>query len=80
MLSIQAVRGLPRLRAPGMVPCFLQATPFTQRYKIHVAIFEVRSDILCFTTNGSKNNTQRINNKINKVRKKQTKLGLINPN
>ena len=29
MLSIQAVRGLPRLRAPGIVPCiiFLQATP-----------------------------------------------------
>jgi len=27
-LSIQAVRGLPRLRAPGIVPCiiFLQAT------------------------------------------------------
>jgi len=22
MLSIQAVRGLPRLRAPGIVPCF----------------------------------------------------------
>ena len=30
MLSIQAVRGLPRLRAPGIVPCiiFLNATPF----------------------------------------------------
>jgi len=30
MLSIQAVRGLPRLRAPGIVPLhylFLQATP-----------------------------------------------------
>ena len=29
MLSIQAVRGLPRLRAPDIVPCiiFLQATP-----------------------------------------------------
>ena len=30
MLSIQAVRGLPRLRAPVTVPCiisFLQATP-----------------------------------------------------
>ena len=30
MLSIQAVRGLPRLRAPGIVPCiisFLQTTP-----------------------------------------------------
>jgi len=30
MLSIQAVRRLPRLRAPGIVPCiisFLHATP-----------------------------------------------------
>jgi len=31
MLSIQAVRGLPRLRAPGIVPCIVsfsrQATP-----------------------------------------------------
>ena len=31
MLSIEAVRRLPRLRAPGIVPCinylFLQATP-----------------------------------------------------
>jgi len=27
MLSIQAVRGLPRLRAPGIVPCILQAIP-----------------------------------------------------
>ena len=34
MLSIQAVRGLPRLRAPGAVPCiifFLQATPLFPR-------------------------------------------------
>ena len=30
MLSMQAMRGLPRLRAPGIVPCivFLQATRF----------------------------------------------------
>jgi len=29
MLSIQAVRGLPRLRAPGIVPCIISflATP-----------------------------------------------------
>ena len=26
MLSIQAVRGLPRLRAPGIVPCFISST------------------------------------------------------
>ena len=25
MLSIQAVRGLPRLRAPGIVPCIIGA-------------------------------------------------------
>ena len=25
MLSIQAVRGLPRLRAPGIVPCIIRA-------------------------------------------------------
>jgi len=28
MLSIQAVRGLPRLRAPGIVPCII---PFSRR-------------------------------------------------
>jgi len=26
MLSIQAVRGLPRLRAPGIVPCIARCT------------------------------------------------------
>jgi len=36
MLSIQSVRGLPRLRAPGIVPCirpylFPQATPLFPR-------------------------------------------------
>ena len=33
MLSIQAVRGLPRLRAPGIVPCIisLHATPLFPR-------------------------------------------------
>jgi len=35
MLSIQAVRGLPRLRAPGIVPCIISFSTFVSSWCDH---------------------------------------------
>jgi len=54
MLSIQAVRGLPRLRAPGIVPCiisfslflFISAFVFVYCVFLYVCIFSFDATIL----------------------------------
>ena len=46
MLSIQAVRGLPRLRAPGIVPCII---PFSRRVSSIILSVYNTGDLLAQT-------------------------------
>jgi len=58
MLSIQAVRGLPRLRAPGIVPCiiFLQATPLFP----HVVTIVLKHSCISPRNSSNKQNKQNL--------------------
>ena len=50
MLSIQAVRGLPRLRAPGIVPCIIS---FSRQLPCFLMVWPYYASFLAFTVSNS---------------------------
>ena len=50
MLSIQAVRGLPRLRAPGIVPCIIS---FSRQLPCFLIVWPQYASFLALTVSNS---------------------------
>ena len=50
MLSIQAVRGLPRLRAPGIVPCIIS---FSRQLPCFLVVWPQHARLLALTASNS---------------------------